>query len=99
MAFVHTHGVYKYFKGQDAHTVRRLNYNFSKDDEKWAKKAGVFMYLATTNGMLKRYDPTKEYGRTTKKILNEWKLPHDKNDPTLPEDHGDDCEDCHVINE
>lgn len=55
------------------------------------------MYMVTSNGMLKKYDPQKAPRFRTSEILSEWKLPHDKNDPTLPENHPEDCENCHEM--
>jgi len=49
---VHTHGAYERDLGH-------WNYSFSPPDKNLAKKYGMPFYMATPDGLIKKYDPSK----------------------------------------
>lgn len=88
-SMIHTHGAHT----KDKYTGKYDDF-FSNVDEKLSDKTGISLYLATPNGKLLLYEPTEGFLVRTKEIVSPWKLPHDKNHPDLPDNHGT-CEDCY----
>lgn len=92
VAMAHTHGAWK----ENPNDKNNIDWNdiFSDDDMDAAILSGYPLYLASPDGRLQVFDPEKGYFVRTTKIVDKWKLPHDKNHPDLPAFHKKNCKNC-----
>ena len=99
VAGIHTHGAYKQSK-ESIETGKYLikDTDIPSDiDEDWSKEfSRLPIYVVTPIGTLRSFDPNeKSILNQHKKLVNEWKLPHDKNHPLREENHKKECENCY----
>ena len=99
VAGIHTHGAYKQSK-ESIETGKYLikDTDIPSDiDEDWSKEfSRLPIYVVTPIGTLRSFDPNeKSVLNQHKKLVNEWKLPHDKNHPLREENHKKECENCY----
>lgn len=98
VAGIHTHKAFDWGKYSTKLAALDGNDNFSDIDKIWVADNNMPLYLVNPAGALKKWktDSTSvAYG--SEKIELEWTLPHDKNHPSLPENHKKNCKDCHVM--